>query len=100
MQVPYAPIWGVPPPRHPSHIPLLNELGANIQRLRRERGFTQEQLAELIEVHPRIVQKIEAGSLNPKTTTMLRIQAYLGCSWEKLLPKVLPEKRAVKKPRG
>ena len=53
MQVPYAPIWGVPPPRHPSHIPLLNELGANIQSLRRERGFTQEQLAELIEVRRR-----------------------------------------------
>jgi transcriptional regulator with XRE-family HTH domain len=67
---------------------------------RKEKGFTQEQLAELIEVHPRIVQKIEAGALNPKTTTIIRIQAYLSCPWDRLIPPFRPEKRVVKKPRG
>lgn len=100
MQDSYAPIWGVPPPRHPSHVPLLKALGANIQAARKERGLTQEQFAELIEVHSRIVQKIEAGTLNPKTTTMLRIQAYLDTPWDALMPRVRPEKRPVKKPRG
>lgn len=95
-----TPIWGVPPPRLSSHEPLLSALGANIQVARKEKGITQEQLAELIEVHPRIVQKMEAGELNPKTTTIIRIQAYLGCSWDQLMPKTRATKRAVKKPRG
>lgn len=90
----------MPPPRQPNQIPLLKVLGANIQAARQESGLTQEQLAELVEVHPRIIQKIEAGSINPKTTTMLRIQAYLGSPWDRLMPKVRPEKQAVKKPRG
>lgn len=90
----------MPPPRQPSHIPLLKALGANIQAARKARGLTQEQLAELVEVHSRIVQKIEAGKLNPKTTTMLRFQAYLDAPWDALMPKVRPEKRPVKKPRG
>jgi len=42
-------------------------------------------LAEAIDVHPRIVQKIEAGDVNPKSTTLLRIQAALGCSWKSLV---------------
>ena len=71
-----------------------------MQAARKEKGLTQEQLAELIEVHPRIVQKIEAGDLNPKTTTMIRIQAYLACPWERLIPPFRPEKQPVKKPRG
>lgn len=90
----------MPPPRLASHERLLSDLGANIQTARKECGFTQEQLAELIEVHSRIMQKIEAGDLNPKTTTMMRIQAYLGCPWERLMPKVKAEKRVVRKPRG
>jgi DNA-binding XRE family transcriptional regulator len=95
-----APIWGVPPPRLASHEPLLSALGANIQAARKEKGLTQEQLAELIEVHPRIMQKMEAGDLNPKTTTIIRIQAYLDCPWDQIMPKIRPTKRAVKKPRG
>jgi transcriptional regulator with XRE-family HTH domain len=67
---------------------------------RKRKGLTQEQLAELIEVHPRIVQKIEAGDLNPKTTTLIRIQAYLTCPWEQLIPVFRPDKHPIKKPRS
>jgi transcriptional regulator with XRE-family HTH domain len=90
----------VPPPRLASHQLLLTELGANLRAARKEKEITQEQLAELIEVHPRIVQKIEAGDLNPKTTTLIRIQAYLDCSWERLIPHFKPEKQVIKKPRN
>jgi transcriptional regulator with XRE-family HTH domain len=74
----------VPPPRRKGDAAILSRLGSNIQTERRARDLTQERFAELIDVHPRIVQKIEAGELNPKSTTLIRIQATLGCPWERL----------------
>jgi len=67
---------------------MLSQLGSNVQAERKRRGLTQERLAELIDVHSRIVQKIEAGELNPKSTTLVRIQAALACPWDHLLSKV------------
>ncbi|MBI5771964.1 MAG: helix-turn-helix transcriptional regulator [Verrucomicrobia bacterium] len=78
----------MPPPRRKGDDLLLSCLGANIQSARKEAGVTQERLAELIDVHSRIVQKIEAGELNPKSTTLMRIQAVLDCPWERLIPRV------------
>jgi transcriptional regulator with XRE-family HTH domain len=65
---------------------LLSRLGANIERERRACGLTQEKLAELVDLHPRVVQKIEAGETNLKATTFFRIHAALGCPCERLLP--------------
>ncbi len=48
-------------------------------------GLTQEKLAELAELSPRTVQKIEAGSLNILVTTLRRIRAAIGCKYEDLL---------------
>ena len=64
---------------------MLARLGENIQPARKAHGFSQERLAELIDLHPRAVQKIEAGELNPKSTTLFRIQAAIRCSWDTLL---------------
>ena len=66
---------------------MLTRLGSNIERARKVRGFTQEKLAEVVDLHPRVVQKIEAGETNIKATTLIRLQAALGCSWESLIPK-------------
>ena len=63
----------------------LKRFGANVRRERTRRGLTQESLAEAVELNPRTVQKIEAGSVNILLTTVLRIQRGLRCSWEKLL---------------
>ncbi|MFM1748561.1 MAG: hypothetical protein RLZZ188_2227 [Verrucomicrobiota bacterium] len=63
----------------------MSRLGENIQAARVAHGFTQERLAELIDLHPRAVQKIEAGELNPKSTTLMRIQAAMRCPWDALL---------------
>jgi transcriptional regulator with XRE-family HTH domain len=60
-------------------------LGANIRRERLARGLTQERLAELAELNPRTVQKIEAGSINILVTTLHRIRIALGCDWRRLL---------------
>ncbi|MCX7722683.1 MAG: helix-turn-helix domain-containing protein [Verrucomicrobiae bacterium] len=68
--------------------PKLRELamfGANVRRERVARGLTQERLAELKDVNPRNVQKIEAGKLNILLTTVLRLHSALGCSWDSLM---------------
>lgn len=63
----------------------LVRLGANVRRERMRQGLTQEALAELVDVHPSMVKKIEAGRTNTLTTTTIRIQGALGCSWDALL---------------
>jgi transcriptional regulator with XRE-family HTH domain len=60
-------------------------LGANVRRERISRGLTQEQLAELADLHLRTLQKIEAGEINLLVTTVLRIKRALKCPWVKLL---------------
>jgi len=66
-------------------LPQLATFGANVRRERVARGLTQEKLAELMDVNPRTVQKIEAGKLNILLTTILRLQKALGCSWDSLM---------------
>jgi len=44
-------------------------LGLKVTELRREKGFTQEQLAEDCEVTPRTIQRIESGEVEPRTFT-------------------------------
>ena len=51
-------------------------------------SIAPEKLAEILDLHPRVMQKIEAGDSNPKSTTLIRIQAALGCSWESRAPKL------------
>lgn len=60
-------------------------LGANIRRERMARGLTQERLAELAELNPRTVQKIEAGSIVILVTTLYRLRTAIGCDWRRLL---------------
>ena len=67
---------------------MLTRLGVNVERERKARGLTQEKLAELVDLHPRVIQKIESGETNLKATTLFRIHAVLGCEWERLAPPV------------
>jgi transcriptional regulator with XRE-family HTH domain len=59
--------------------------GADLRRERNRLGLTQEKLAEKVELHPRTLQKIEAGQVDILLTTVIRIQKAVGCSWEKLM---------------
>jgi len=63
---------------------VLSRFGANVRRERWRSGLTQEALAEQVEVHPRMIQKIEAGKSNLLVTTLVRLQAALGCPWDLL----------------
>ncbi len=76
----------MPNARHRPHKDLLAAIGANVRRLRASKGLTQERLAELVDVHPRMVQKIEYGQTNLLATTAIRLHAALGCGWDELMP--------------
>lgn len=65
----------------------LKSFGQNLRRERVRQGITQERLSEMVGLHPRTIQKIEAGSVNILLTTIIRIQRALRCSWETLMGK-------------
>ncbi|MGD0816321.1 MAG: helix-turn-helix transcriptional regulator [Verrucomicrobiota bacterium] len=65
----------------------LKALGANIRRERVRQGISQERLGEMASLHPRTIQKIEAGRVDILYTTFIRIQRALRSSWEKLMGK-------------
>lgn len=76
----------MPHARHRPHQDLLKKLGENVRRERRKKGYTQEELAELVDVHPRMIQKIEFGQTNILATTAMRLRAALECEWSDLMP--------------
>lgn len=47
--------------------------------------MTQEELAEKADLHPRTVQKVEAGDINILITTVVRLKEALGAEWQELL---------------
>ena len=56
----------------------LRELGRTIRRLRRERDLSQEAVAAAAGVHPNQVGRLERGTSDVYTSTMLRVVAGLG----------------------
>ena len=46
------------------------DLGLKISELRQQKGLTQEKLAELCEVSPRTIQRIESGEVDPRAYTL------------------------------
>jgi transcriptional regulator with XRE-family HTH domain len=70
-----------------SKLPIeLRELGDNIRRMRTSLKLSQERLAELAEVNPRTLRRIEAGEINILVTTLARVCGALGCDWDNLVP--------------
>jgi transcriptional regulator with XRE-family HTH domain len=63
----------------------LKSVGENVRRQRRALGMTQEKLAELAELAPRTIQKIEAGRLDILATTVRRLRQALRCRYDELL---------------
>jgi len=60
-------------------------LGQNIQRLRRRRGMTQEELAFEAEIDLTYMGGIERGRRNPSLLIMVRIAEALSVPLPKLL---------------
>ncbi|HEX9460467.1 MAG TPA: helix-turn-helix transcriptional regulator [Thermoanaerobaculia bacterium] len=62
----------------PSDTSKLRALGKRVRELRRERGFSQERLAELASIHENHVRRIEGGTANPSYLVIGRIARALG----------------------
>ena len=62
-------------------------LGKIISKARKERGFTQEELAELSKVNLRTIQRIENNKSEPRGKTLNLISEALKINVDELLPK-------------
>jgi transcriptional regulator with XRE-family HTH domain len=51
----------------------LKAFGATVRALRKERGLTQEALAELCKRHPVYISELERGIKNPSLDSILRL---------------------------
>lgn len=59
-----------------------------MRRERAAKGMSQQRLAECAELDIRSVQRIEAGEINVLLVTIVRLSTALGCSLERLVPKI------------
>ena len=60
-------------------------IGKNLRTKRKEHGFTQEKLAEIVDISPTHMSVIERGVKTPKLDTFVRIANALGVSADALL---------------
>lgn len=65
----------------------MNVFGENLQYYRKQRGMTQEQLAEQFEVSRQTVSKWEAGASYPEMEKLLQICDAFSCDMDTLLRK-------------
>ncbi len=54
-------------------------IGENIKRIRKEKGYTQKQLAEKCEMYESQIRKYELNKANPKVDTLKKIAKALDC---------------------
>lgn len=64
------------------HIMKQPELGKKILELRKQKGFTQEELVEQCNINVRTIQRIEAGDVSPRSYTIKAILEVLGFDYE------------------
>ena len=60
-------------------------VGLNLQKLRRERGLSQEELADRANIHQTYLSGVERGKRNPMVTVLQRIAEALGADIEDLV---------------
>jgi XRE family transcriptional regulator, regulator of sulfur utilization len=59
--------------------------GKNLRQLHKDRGFTQERLAETAEVDIRYLRWLESGQSWPSLQVLGRLKKALDCDWGDLL---------------
>ena len=60
-------------------------VGLNLQRLRREKGLSQEELADRAQIHQTYLSGVERGKRNPTITVLQRIAQALNADIMDLL---------------
>ncbi len=63
----------------------VKKMGEQIARLRMERSYTQEQLAEELKVSPQAVSKWENGKATPEIPMLCEISRFFNCSVDRIL---------------
>jgi len=56
---------------------ILDNLGENLRKIRIEKGYTQEYLAEKVGIHPTYIGKLESGKSNPSIKMLFKISRAL-----------------------
>ncbi|MFK8060154.1 MAG: helix-turn-helix domain-containing protein [Polaribacter sp.] len=69
------------------HIMKQPELGQKILALRKQKGFTQEELVEQCNINVRTIQRIEAGDVSPRSYTIKAILEVLGFDYSTIFEK-------------
>jgi len=68
-------------------------VGLNLQRLRRDKGLSQEEIAHRASVHQTYLSGVEGGKRNPSIDVLGRVVAALGVDIEELFRRPRAEKR-------
>lgn len=59
------------------------KLGARLKEIRKVRGFSQERLAEKVDISPRYLSRLEVGQKTPSIETLARLAEALEVQvWE------------------
>lgn len=64
---------------------ILQILGKRIANLRKENGFTQNELADLVDIERSNLARVEAGNTNPTYLTLLKISKALNVTLSELV---------------
>lgn len=71
-------------------------IGKRIQQCRREKGFTQEELAERVEISPHYLSALERGLYNVKLELLVNILNTLECSADEVFCDVVKQSCEIK----
>lgn len=66
-------------------------VGLNLQRIRRDKGLSQEELAHRAAVHQTYLSGVEGGKRNPSIDVLGRVVAALGVDIEELFRRRAPK---------
>jgi transcriptional regulator with XRE-family HTH domain len=69
----------------PKKITARHKFAKNLHKIRKAKGFSQEKLAELADLHRTYIGSVERGERNVTIDSMERISIALGVSIETLL---------------
>ncbi|MGP9833375.1 helix-turn-helix domain-containing protein [Marinobacter sp. NSM] len=64
---------------------IVKKFGARLQKIRKNRGLSQEQLAEISGLHRTYISSLERGARNPTLTTIFVIACALDMTVSSLI---------------
>ena len=60
-------------------------VGKNIRKIREQKGFTQQQIADLIHTHRSNYSKVESGQREPSVSALNKIAKHFGMTLDELV---------------